>query len=268
MHSLQLLLVDALVDDAGRPATDPPTGALDVARLLAVESPSAAAAPAAAACGGVVELPACAVCLDRLDGSVSGVAGPGVCSHQSLMVDLARGAQHCLCWAALNPLLCATCAALHAYAHDDDTAAGSSSVAAGGSSAAAAGGGTAAATPGGAAPATPPPLSGPGTGVADGGGRAGTRVACQGACGAVSRLWTCLVCGFVGCGRYTDGSHSLRHSVTSGHRWAMELGSRRVWDYSEDTYVSIDCGLLCTAFLLRAGRRCARSSKSPTIKAF
>lgn len=202
---------------------------LSLAASPAAEAPRAAAALASAAAPSrvgvdrLVELPACAACLDRLDGSVSGVAGPGVCSHQSLMVDLARGAQHCRCWAALNPVLCPTCKALHTYTQDGpgDPPAGSSS--------ASAGSGGEAPGSGGFSEAAPPPLGGQGAGH----GAGCPKVACA-ECGARSRLWACLVCGFVGCGRYT-AEHSLRHSRASGHRWAVELESRRVWDYFEDT---------------------------------
>ena len=58
-------------------------------------------------------------------------------------------------------------------------------------------------------------------------------------CGETSEsasLWACLICGHVGCGRY-DGKHSLEHWRDSGHCYAMELRTQRVWDYVRDGFV-------------------------------
>ena len=49
-------------------------------------------------------------------------------------------------------------------------------------------------------------------------------------------LWACLICGSVGCGRY-DGKHALEHWRESGHCYAMELRTQRVWDYVRDGFV-------------------------------
>jgi BRCA1-associated protein len=49
-------------------------------------------------------------------------------------------------------------------------------------------------------------------------------------------LWQCLICGRVGCGRY-EGKHAFKHFETSGHSFAMDLESKRVWDYKSDGYV-------------------------------
>lgn len=43
-------------------------------------------------------------------------------------------------------------------------------------------------------------------------------------------LWICLICGHVGCGRY-QGGHAASHYRESGHCYALQLGSHRVWDY-------------------------------------
>lgn len=49
-------------------------------------------------------------------------------------------------------------------------------------------------------------------------------------------LWQCLICGRVGCGRY-EGKHAFKHYESSGHTFAMDLETKRVWDYVGDGYV-------------------------------
>lgn len=49
-------------------------------------------------------------------------------------------------------------------------------------------------------------------------------------------LWQCLICGKVGCGRY-EGKHAYTHYEETGHLFAMDLSSKRVWDYGGDGYV-------------------------------
>ena len=49
-------------------------------------------------------------------------------------------------------------------------------------------------------------------------------------------LWQCLICGRVGCGRY-EGKHAFKHYESSGHTFAMDLDTKRVWDYVGDGYV-------------------------------
>lgn len=55
-------------------------------------------------------------------------------------------------------------------------------------------------------------------------------------CNTSADLWICLICGHVGCGRYR-GSHAALHWQSSGHGYALELETQRVWDYVNDTYV-------------------------------
>lgn len=55
-------------------------------------------------------------------------------------------------------------------------------------------------------------------------------------CGVKPNLWLCLVCGHTGCGRY-EGEHAIAHYRSSGHTYAIELSSQRVWDYTGDGYV-------------------------------
>jgi BRCA1-associated protein len=58
--------------------------------------------------------------------------------------------------------------------------------------------------------------------------------ACE-VCGA-PEAWICLICAFVGCGRYTPEHHALRHFQETNHAFALELSSRAVWDYVGDEY--------------------------------
>lgn len=46
----------------------------------------------------------------------------------------------------------------------------------------------------------------------------------------------CLICGFVGCGRYSQ-KHSLDHNASTNHNFAVELLSGRIWYYTGDCYV-------------------------------
>lgn len=56
-------------------------------------------------------------------------------------------------------------------------------------------------------------------------------------CTITDSLWICLICGIVGCGRYSDGKHAQRHFESTGHIYALELETQRVWDYCADAYV-------------------------------
>jgi len=55
-------------------------------------------------------------------------------------------------------------------------------------------------------------------------------------CQSAEDLWICLVCGYVGCGRYVGG-HSHAHFAQTQHCYTMELGANRVWDYVGDNFV-------------------------------
>ncbi|PVU92294.1 hypothetical protein BB561_003929 [Smittium simulii] len=55
-------------------------------------------------------------------------------------------------------------------------------------------------------------------------------------CGCRQQLWICLICGYIGCGRYFSG-HAHAHFIESGHIYSMDLESQRVWDYVGDGYV-------------------------------
>lgn len=56
-------------------------------------------------------------------------------------------------------------------------------------------------------------------------------------CLMAENLWICLVCGNIGCSRYAPEQHSLKHFINSGHCFAMEMNTSRVWDYAGDNYV-------------------------------
>ncbi|EOY31123.1 Brca1-associated protein, putative [Theobroma cacao] len=55
-------------------------------------------------------------------------------------------------------------------------------------------------------------------------------------CGSLENLWVCLICGFMGCGRYKEG-HAVRHWKDTQHCYSLELISQQIWDYVGDGYV-------------------------------
>eukprot|EP00252_Welwitschia_mirabilis_P008050 TRINITY_DN1975_c0_g1_i2.p1 TRINITY_DN1975_c0_g1~~TRINITY_DN1975_c0_g1_i2.p1 ORF type:complete len:538 (+),score=93.47 TRINITY_DN1975_c0_g1_i2:664-2277(+) len=55
-------------------------------------------------------------------------------------------------------------------------------------------------------------------------------------CSTAENLWICLICGFVGCGRYQSG-HAINHWKESQHCYSLEVESQRVWNYVGDNYV-------------------------------
>jgi len=55
-------------------------------------------------------------------------------------------------------------------------------------------------------------------------------------CGALEDLWICLICGNVGCGRYTT-EHAQQHYSETYHNFAMSLADNRVWDYAGGSFV-------------------------------
>ncbi len=55
-------------------------------------------------------------------------------------------------------------------------------------------------------------------------------------CHIEANLWQCLICGNIGCGRY-EAKHAFSHFSATGHSFAMDMDSKRVWDYVGDGYV-------------------------------
>lgn len=149
---------------------------------------------------GLIELPTCPVCLERLDSSASGMLTT-LCNHTF----------HCTCFTGWDDGTCPVCRfVLSADMDDEDDGEGD----AGGDGAAGDGAGAS------SRHTHHHSRSGP---------------TCE-VCGTRENLWLCLVCGHVGCGRY-EREHALSHFQSSGHTYAIELSSQRVWDYCGDGYV-------------------------------
>ncbi|PON63186.1 43kDa postsynaptic protein [Parasponia andersonii] len=55
-------------------------------------------------------------------------------------------------------------------------------------------------------------------------------------CGTLENLWVCVICGFVGCGRYKEG-HAIRHWKDTQHCYSLDLTTQQIWDYVGDSYV-------------------------------
>ena len=66
-------------------------------------------------------------------------------------------------------------------------------------------------------------------------GRRANETKCE-SCECTNSLWSCLICGAVGCGRY-ENRHAVAHWTESGHCYSLEIGTGRVWDYSRDQFV-------------------------------
>jgi BRCA1-associated protein len=61
-----------------------------------------------------------------------------------------------------------------------------------------------------------------------------TVVGCS--CGIKESVWICLICGYLGCGRYQN-EHAAKHFKETGHVFAVDMESGRIWDYTDDKYV-------------------------------
>jgi BRCA1-associated protein len=56
------------------------------------------------------------------------------------------------------------------------------------------------------------------------------------ACPESNSLWICLLCGYIGCGRYSS-AHAHSHCESFRHNFVLELDTQRIWDYQGDNYV-------------------------------
>ncbi|KAL2500639.1 BRCA1-associated protein [Forsythia ovata] len=54
-------------------------------------------------------------------------------------------------------------------------------------------------------------------------------------CGILNNLWVCLICGFVGCGRYEKG-HAIGHWSDKQHRFSLGVEKQQIWDYVGERY--------------------------------
>lgn len=52
----------------------------------------------------------------------------------------------------------------------------------------------------------------------------------------MKNLCVCLICGFVGCGRY-EKKHAIKHWMDAAHHYSLELETQQIWDYVGDKYV-------------------------------
>ncbi|KAL1372273.1 hypothetical protein HN51_002401 [Arachis hypogaea] len=55
-------------------------------------------------------------------------------------------------------------------------------------------------------------------------------------CGTLDDSWVCMICGFVGCGRYKEG-HAIQHWKDTQHCYSLDFKTQQIWDYVGDSYV-------------------------------
>ena len=67
-------------------------------------------------------------------------------------------------------------------------------------------------------------------------------------CGMQETLWVCLTCAFVGCGRYSN-KHAAEHNDTTRHPFCLELSTLRIWSYVDSEFVHRNDLLECPASL-------------------
>ncbi|XP_027098343.1 BRAP2 RING ZnF UBP domain-containing protein 2-like isoform X1 [Coffea arabica] len=78
-------------------------------------------------------------------------------------------------------------------------------------------------------------------------------------CQTSENLWMCVICGYIGCGRYREG-HAIRHWKETEHCYSLELETRRVWDYAGDNYVHRLIQSKTDGKLVALNHRCARAN--------
>ena len=67
-------------------------------------------------------------------------------------------------------------------------------------------------------------------------------------CGMQETLWVCLTCAFVGCGRYSN-KHAAEHNDKTHHPFCLELSTLRIWSYVHSEFVHRMDLLECPASL-------------------
>ncbi|KAK7857588.1 BRAP2 RING ZnF UBP domain-containing protein 1 [Quercus suber] len=55
-------------------------------------------------------------------------------------------------------------------------------------------------------------------------------------CETLENIWVCMICGFVGCGRYKKG-HAIEHYKDTQHCYSLDMQTQQIWDYVGDNYV-------------------------------
>ncbi|KAF9589187.1 hypothetical protein IFM89_019696 [Coptis chinensis] len=80
-------------------------------------------------------------------------------------------------------------------------------------------------------------------------------------CKTSENLWICVICGFVGCGRYKEG-HAIRHWTETQHCYSLELETQRVWNYVEDNYVHRLIQSKTDGKLVELNSHCVHTSKN------
>lgn len=69
-------------------------------------------------------------------------------------------------------------------------------------------------------------------------------------CALQETLWICLTCGFIGCGRYSQG-HAANHFTESQHAFSLEMATLRIWDYPSGEFAHRGDLLECPSVLRR-----------------
>lgn len=60
------------------------------------------------------------------------------------------------------------------------------------------------------------------------------KLQCQ-ECDNQQNLWICMICGYIGCGRYFS-RHAVTHYEATRHPYSLEIASQRIWNYKGDSY--------------------------------
>ncbi|CAI9099419.1 OLC1v1036238C2 [Oldenlandia corymbosa var. corymbosa] len=75
-------------------------------------------------------------------------------------------------------------------------------------------------------------------------------------CQTSENLWMCIICGYIGCGRFRE-RHAIQHWKDTEHCYSLELETRRVWDYAGDNYVHRLIQSKTDGKLIELNRHCA-----------